>query len=79
MQQLMTLPPVSRVVDATVDGTIKDGAAQLGTELGVNQETNLQENLDAARIAPSKMESIEPMKERGLGIDTKELLQSGIY
>lgn len=73
------IPPVNRVVDATVDGTIKDGASQLGTELGVNQEENLKQNLEAARIAPSKIESISKPKPHTMGVDTKTLLQNGIF
>ena len=62
-------PPAKRVADEVIDGTmetdvydgIRRGAAQLGTEIGVNQESNLKENLDAFRSAPGKAEAIKPM------------------
>ena len=80
-------PPAKRVADEVIDGTmetdiydgIRRGASQLGTELGVNQESNLKENLEARRSALGAAEAIKPMKPRTMGVDTKDLLQSGIF
>jgi hypothetical protein len=58
---------------------IKGAAAGIGKTYGVNEEDNIQKNLEAFRSAPGKAEAIKPMKPRTMGVETKDLLQSGIY
>lgn len=62
-------------------GALIGGAAGAMGADEIFDQTNpdVSANLEARRVAPGKITEIKPMKPRSIGVETKDLLQAGIY